>query len=289
MESPESWRWNQTQVKPWRMTASLAAACSAHQKGAGQDMDTLPGSESAWLWDPSGSTKVSGYCENCSICLSRENFDFGSGLSREREAWEAGRMDPSLTTWLASRTLRRRSHGEPHQCMALPGDLAVSRAVTAPRPSSWPQVSPSCSALGPTCCCPLWSRPGEALPFTVSAASFFNVFYLLCYLLVFFCHLMRCHVCFLVCCSSPIGVWPGQKLCRFPLCYTCCVLCLELCMAHSSRSINWLHWGVWEVGFALYSQATRACTFSLKERQWKWDLKNDNHSYLFDGNHPNRC
>ena len=113
MESPESWRRNQTQVKPWRMTASLATACSAHQKGAGQDMDTLPGSESAWLWDPSGSTKVSGYCENCSICLSRENFDFGSGLSREREAWEAGRMDPSLTTWLASHTLRRRSHGEP--------------------------------------------------------------------------------------------------------------------------------------------------------------------------------
>ena len=55
-------------------------------------MDTLPGSESLWLRDPSGSTKVSGYCENCSICLSRENFYFGSGLSRER-AGLRGRKD----------------------------------------------------------------------------------------------------------------------------------------------------------------------------------------------------
>ena len=97
MESPEGRRRNQTQGKPWRTPASLAAACSAHQRGAGQGMDTLPASESSWLRDPSGPTKVSGRCENASVCLSRENFDFGSGLSRERAGLRGRRMDPSLT------------------------------------------------------------------------------------------------------------------------------------------------------------------------------------------------
>lgn len=150
-------------------------------------------------------------------------------------------MGPALTTDWHPALSAGGATGSPTSAMALPGDLAVSRAVTAPWPSSWPRTSCSRSASGSTCCCPRWSMPGDALPLAVSAASFFDVCFI--FYVIYLCSsVISSDIMFVSWFAIRLSLEcdQGRNCVYFICCYTCYILCLELCMAHSSCSINWL-------------------------------------------------
>ena len=160
MESPEGWRWNQTQVKPWRMTASLAAACSCPSERSWAGYGYPPRVRKLVAAGPLRVYQGLRILWELQYMSQQGEFLFWFWFE-QRESWperQEGWTHPWPLDWHPALSAGR-AMGNPTSATALPGDLAVSRAMTAPWASSGPQMSSSRSASGSTCCCPHWSTP----------------------------------------------------------------------------------------------------------------------------------